>query len=79
MKTQITRVFCDLCEADQLGVPRCIFGVDICDGCFAARAGETLDLLAKRSVEAEAEAKRSNSPGHVLGYYGYQGGQGFGQ
>ena len=41
-------IHCDLCQA-QDDKARVIFGVDLCSSCYAARAGEALDLLHARS------------------------------
>lgn len=46
MRKQI--VHCDVCQGTGEDM-RAIFGVDVCSACFAARAGEALDLLWSRS------------------------------
>jgi hypothetical protein len=61
MRTSVTVIQCDVCgvKPTDEGAPdpasvREIFGVDVCDSCFAARAGESLDVLAKASRAAAA-------------------------
>lgn len=70
MRTAVTVIRCDICGTEPASEDhvRDVFGVDVCDGCFAARAGESLDAVAKASKAATA--RRAQDAGASAQYAG---------